>query len=146
MAANSRLQRDYHCTRCGHKTPREMLTVKKSVFTEMGSSAKTFKSRVTRQLCPNCLITDDDWNREPYSEPDFETLPEGFDDNGPSLQGEEEYDPDKDPNQPELPLEPAHLLKPVQVPGYELTDSEGRPPGHPQYCGEGCIHAEDTAH
>jgi hypothetical protein len=102
--ADTRYTREYHCTACGKKTQRHDLTVKKAVFTEMGSKARTFKSRVTRQLCPRCLAKDPDWKREPYSEPEFETIPEGFEDE-PEEAGDGSV-------QMELPLEPAHLLEP----------------------------------
>ena len=98
MADNSQFQRDYFCTRCGKRTDRDKLTVKKAVFTDMGSRAKTHKSRVIRALCPKCLPTDADWQKPGYSEPDFEVMPEGFEDEEPSTQLE-------------LPLEPAHLLE-----------------------------------
>lgn len=110
MGKNSRYQRDYFCTRCGRKTDRDKLTPKKAVFTEMGSKAKTFKSRVIRVLCPECLPTDPDWNREPYSEPDFETMPEGFEEEGDAATGTVSAESDIDPDQLELPLEPVHLL------------------------------------
>lgn len=101
MAANSQLQREYFCTNCGKQTDREKLTVKKAVFTEMGSRAKTHKSRAVAHLChrPTCLPADPDWQRPPYSEPDFKVMPEGFGEDEPG-----EYDPDNDPDQPELPL------------------------------------------
>jgi hypothetical protein len=58
---------DYDCTGCGQSTKRELLTVKKVVFTEMGEGARTVKSRVTDWLCPRCTATDVDFNREPFS-------------------------------------------------------------------------------
>ncbi len=102
MAANSQLQRDYFCTNCGRKTDRDKLTVKKAVFTDMGSKAKTHKSRAIAHLCdrPTCLPADPDWQREPYSEPDFKVMPEGFEDDD----DEAAPDPrDADPDQPMLP-------------------------------------------
>lgn len=107
--ANTRYQREYFCTRCGKQTDRDKLTVKKAVFTEMGSKAKTFKSRVVAQLCDRetCLPADKDWNLPPYNEPEFEVMPEGFED--------DDDEPDEDSGdgsvQLELPLEPAHLLE-----------------------------------
>lgn len=100
--ADTRYTREYHCTGCGKRTDRDKLTVKKAVFTSMGSRARTFKSRVTRQICPDCLTKDPDWNREPYSEPEFEALPEGMEDDEPEGDGSVQL---------ELPLEPAHLLE-----------------------------------
>jgi hypothetical protein len=113
--ANTRFQREYHCTNCGLKTNRDKLTVKKAVFTEMGSKAKTFKSRAVAHLCdrPTCLPKDEDWNRPPYSEPDFKVMPEGFEDDDDEPDTEEQEDPDADlhpDGQLELPLEPVHLL------------------------------------
>lgn len=100
--ADTRYTREYHCTGCGKKTERHDLTVKKAVFTSMGSRAKTFRSRVTRQLCPTCLSKDPDWNREAYSEPEFEKLPEGMEDTSDDGDGSVQM---------ELPLEPKHLLE-----------------------------------
>jgi hypothetical protein len=82
MAAPSRYNRDYYCTKCGQKTDRDKLTPKKAVFTGMGAKAKTHRSRVMAHLCPACLAKDPDWNREPYAEPEFEVLPEHFRDEG----------------------------------------------------------------
>jgi DNA-directed RNA polymerase subunit RPC12/RpoP len=68
--ADNRYTRSYACTKCGKEVPsRDRLTVKKAVFTTMGSPAKTLRSRVTVWLCPECLTKDADWNREPYSDP-----------------------------------------------------------------------------
>lgn len=60
---------DYTCTRCGTSTAREMLMVKKAVFLEMGEGGRTFRSRVTGWLCPACVATDEDWNREKFHPP-----------------------------------------------------------------------------
>lgn len=111
MAANSRLQRDYFCTNCGKKTDRDKLTVKKAVFTDMGSKARTHKSRVIAQLCnrETCLPLDAEWNLPPYSEPQFKVMPEGFGDEQVTpieekIEEEHHLDPrDDDPDQPTLP-------------------------------------------
>lgn len=58
---------DYDCTVCGASTKRELLTVKKVVFSEMGEGASTVKSRVVAWLCPRCTAGDADFNREPFS-------------------------------------------------------------------------------
>lgn len=60
---------NYACTRCGSDTKRELLTVKKSVFLEMGEGARTIRSRVTDWLCPPCVAGDHDWNRPRFSAP-----------------------------------------------------------------------------
>lgn len=52
---------DYACTRCGTDTARDLLTVKRAVFLEMGEGARTLKSRVTDWLCPKCVASDADW-------------------------------------------------------------------------------------
>lgn len=59
-------QEEYRCSSCGKITKRDLLTVKKAVFLEMGVRAKTLKSRVTHWLCPVCVVADADWNREAY--------------------------------------------------------------------------------
>jgi hypothetical protein len=63
------LQPDYRCTGCQAKTKRDDLTVKKSVFLEMGAGGKTIRSRVTGWLCPSCVVIDEDWNRERHAAP-----------------------------------------------------------------------------
>lgn len=70
MAGTTRYQKSYACHNCGAVTPRDRLTVKKSVFTTMGSPSKTVKSRVKAWLCPDCLVKDPDWNLEAYVAPD----------------------------------------------------------------------------
>jgi hypothetical protein len=94
--AQSRYQRDYYCTRCGNKTPRDKLTVKKAVFTDMGTKARTHKSRVTAHICPTCLVKDKDWQREAFAEPEFEAIPENMREETLGIPME---------------LEPAHLLE-----------------------------------
>jgi hypothetical protein len=61
---------DYTCTRCGQPSTREGLTVKKVAFLEMGTGARTHRSRVLDWLCSTCLRQDPDWNREPFQQPD----------------------------------------------------------------------------
>jgi hypothetical protein len=111
MAANSQLQRDYFCTKCGKKTDRDKLTVKKAVFTDMGSKARTHKSRVVARLCnrDTCLPKDAEWNIPAYKEPEYEAMPEGFGDLEPTpieerIEDEHHLDPrDDDPDQLVLP-------------------------------------------
>jgi hypothetical protein len=59
----------YGCTRCQTPTPRNELTVKKAVFTEMGEGPSTLRSRVVDWLCGMCLKEDHDFNREKFSPP-----------------------------------------------------------------------------
>lgn len=65
--------RRYICTRCGtapksdtqpQATARDLLTVKKVLFVEMGAGGRSIKSRVIDWLCPSCVAADSDWNRE----------------------------------------------------------------------------------
>ena len=70
-------QPHYGCTNPDCLSPdvdRELLTVKKVVFLEMGEGGRTVKSRVTAWLCPTCTATDPDWNREKFNPP----RPQGF--------------------------------------------------------------------
>lgn len=67
---------DYKCTRCGAKPgggteneARELLTVKKVAFLEMGIGGRTHKSRVVDWLCPKCVLDDPDWQREAFVAP-----------------------------------------------------------------------------
>lgn len=59
-------EHEYFCNGCGAATRRSLLTVKKILFTGMGSGAQTDKARVIAWLCPTCTKRDPDWNREPY--------------------------------------------------------------------------------
>lgn len=67
---------NYSCTRCKKNTPRDELTVKKSVFLEMGELARTIRSRVVDWLCPECVVKDLDWRRPPNQIPGNSTLVE----------------------------------------------------------------------
>lgn len=49
---------DYRCTECNKEQPRDTLTVKKVVFTEMGMNPKAIKTRTESWLCPACLLAD----------------------------------------------------------------------------------------
>lgn len=66
---------DYKCGRCHTSTHRDLLTVKKILFLEMGAGGKTIKSRVDSWLCPNCVKSDPHWNLPEYRQPD--ERPEG---------------------------------------------------------------------
>ena len=60
---------EYICTHCGNPTQRDLLTVKKIVFLEMGLGGRTVRSRVNGWLCPSCVAGDSEWNREPFVRP-----------------------------------------------------------------------------
>lgn len=66
---------DYKCTQCGKPTERDLLTVKKVVFLEMGLGGRTIRSRVVAWLCPYDIKQDDDWNREKFLAPAQVALP-----------------------------------------------------------------------
>jgi hypothetical protein len=53
---------DYACTRCGAFTPRDDITVKKVVFTTMGSRGNVFRTRAVDWLCETCLGKDKQYN------------------------------------------------------------------------------------
>lgn len=56
------VQHEYLCNGCGNPTPRDMLTVKKILFTTMGEGSSTSRSRVESWLCPSCTTKDPGWN------------------------------------------------------------------------------------
>jgi hypothetical protein len=60
---------EYRCNGCNTPTARNMLTVKKVLFTGMGAGAQTDRARVVAWLCPSCVKRDSDWNRPPYVQP-----------------------------------------------------------------------------
>lgn len=60
---------DYRCTNCSRDCNRELLTVKKTVFLEMGIGGRTVRSRVIGWLCPDCTADDTDWKREKFVPP-----------------------------------------------------------------------------
>lgn len=53
---------DYKCSMCATPTERELLTVKKVSFLEMGARPGTIKTRTESWLCPNCLKKDTAFN------------------------------------------------------------------------------------
>lgn len=53
---------DYACTVCGKITPRDELSVKKVVFTTMGSRGNVFRTRAVEWLCDTCLYADAEYN------------------------------------------------------------------------------------
>lgn len=57
---------EYKCSECGTPTERELLAVKKVLFTGMGRGAKTYNSRVVGWLCPPCVKGDPQYKMEPY--------------------------------------------------------------------------------
>lgn len=56
----------YDCSRCGSHSQRELLTVKRVQFVEMGEGATTKRSRVLEWLCPSCLAQDPDFLRDAF--------------------------------------------------------------------------------
>lgn len=52
----------YLCNGCGKPTARDMLTVKKTVFSSMGEGASVTRSRVVAWLCVPCVRIDPGWN------------------------------------------------------------------------------------
>lgn len=60
---------EYFCNGCGTPTKRSMLTVKKVLFTGMGSGANTTRARVVSWLCPTCTVRDADWQRPERMKP-----------------------------------------------------------------------------
>lgn len=67
--------REYKCTICGaapglsETESRDLLTVKKVSFLEMGLGGRTLRSRVVGWLCPRCVKADPDYQREPFAVP-----------------------------------------------------------------------------
>ena len=67
---------NYKCTRCDTPQKRDLLTVKKVSFLEMGTGGRVVRSRVTHWLCPSCVSKDEDFNREPFKAPGSERIPD----------------------------------------------------------------------
>lgn len=57
----------YKCTGCNQVTLKELLTVKKVVFSPIGAGTKITKSRTIAWLCNECIELDEDWQREAFS-------------------------------------------------------------------------------
>lgn len=57
---------EYVCSNCGDFTEREMLTVKKVSFQEIGLNPTTLRARTVAWLCPKCVAIDPDWRQEAY--------------------------------------------------------------------------------
>ena len=53
---------DYRCTQCGKETDRDLLTVKKVSFLEIGENPRAIKTRTESWLCPNCIKEDNAFN------------------------------------------------------------------------------------
>lgn len=68
-------QHEYSCNGCGQPTKRDMLTVKKALFTTMGEGSSTSKSRVVAWLCPTCVKADPDWKLPPNRTPAARVIP-----------------------------------------------------------------------
>lgn len=59
---------DYICSNCHQEIDRELLTVVKVSFNEMGVGGRTLRSRVIAWLCPKCLKENPHWNRVPFQD------------------------------------------------------------------------------
>lgn len=53
----------YPCTACQRRTPRDELTVKRVSFFKFGERGKLLRVRTVAWLCPDCKLSDVDWNR-----------------------------------------------------------------------------------
>ena len=53
---------DYRCSKCGKEEQRDLLTVKKVSFLEIGENPKAIKTRTESWLCPDCVRADEAWN------------------------------------------------------------------------------------
>lgn len=58
--------KEYVCSNCNKPSDRNLLTVKKVLFLEMGVGARTIRSRVVGWLCPPCVATDSQYNAPSY--------------------------------------------------------------------------------
>lgn len=61
------MEPDYRCTSCGQPCDRELLTVMKVSFNEMGMGGRVLKSRVAGWLCPKCVRENQYWLMEPFA-------------------------------------------------------------------------------
>lgn len=70
---------NYVCTQCEKPTARELLTVKKVHFLEIGAGARTLKTRTESWLCPTCLVADPVYQLERWDSPGmkFEEVEDG---------------------------------------------------------------------
>lgn len=66
---------EYVCNGCSAPTTRDMLTVKKVLFTSMGAGSSTTRARVVAWLCPICTRRDEAWNIEPNKPPSERVKP-----------------------------------------------------------------------
>lgn len=66
------VEHEYRCTECGTLTKRDLLTVKKVLFTEMGVGSNTLRSRVVGWLCPACVKADSTWRMPAHQTPKYE--------------------------------------------------------------------------
>ena len=53
---------EYRCSVCGQPTDRELLTVKKVSFLEIGEKPRATKTRTESWLCPVCVNKDHAFN------------------------------------------------------------------------------------
>lgn len=63
------MEYEYACTRCGKMKHRDVLTVKRVMFTTMGEGSRTIRSRVMEWLCNDCVQSDKEWNLPPWKSP-----------------------------------------------------------------------------
>lgn len=68
-------EHEYVCGKCGNSTPRDLLTVKKVLFVEMGAGGKTIRARVDGWLCPPCVKDDTHWNLPSHRQPEERIKP-----------------------------------------------------------------------
>lgn len=60
---------DNKCTNCGNHCSKELLTIRKVIFTARTQPSKVLKSRTTDWLCEECRDEDPDWNRKAFDAP-----------------------------------------------------------------------------
>ena len=58
---------EYKCGVCNRVTERDLLVVKKAVFSQMGAGGKVLRSRTIEWKCDECLEKDTEWNTLPYT-------------------------------------------------------------------------------
>lgn len=64
---------EHKCSRCGREVERQLLTTKKVMFKELGSSGQVNRSRVVDWLCGPCLAKDKDFLLPAHTTPNDRT-------------------------------------------------------------------------